>query len=147
MIAFHMTQTRIAKDLGLFEDARRSVRDVQLPTFSVDAKTSRESVDSSIHRELIYPHLYPPVCLPLSGVRACVRLSPSFTVHRSIRAALSSFKSHNRERWPHSAEIEFPSFRSLGNFRKKTYWKYLPRKRRWRRSLLLLLLWGLWIMD
>lgn len=114
MIAFHMTQTRIAKDLGLFEDARRSVRDVQLPTFS---STQRRHANPSTLPSIVNSFI-PSLsrCLS-SSLRACVRLSPSFTVHRSIRAALSSFKSHNR--WPHSAEIEFPSFRSLGNFRKK----------------------------
>lgn len=81
MIAFHMTQTRIAKDLGLFEDACRSVRDVQLPTFSSTTKTQRRHANPSTLPSIVNSFI--PISIPLSiflppTFRTCVRLSPSF---------------------------------------------------------------------
>lgn len=81
MIAFHMTQTRIAKDLGLFEDACRSVRDVQLPTFSSTTKTQRRHANPSTLPSIVNSFI--PISIPLSiflppTIRTCVRLSPSF---------------------------------------------------------------------
>lgn len=81
MIAFHMTQTRIAKDLGLFEDACRSVRDVQLPTFSSTTKTQRRHANPSTLPSIVNSFI--PISIPLSiflppTFRTYVRLSPSF---------------------------------------------------------------------
>lgn len=88
-------------------------------------------------RRLFHPswtHLSPslsPVYLSFSlqpSVRVSVFLLRS-TVHRSIRAALSSFKSHNRERGRIRLKLSFEVSARLGIFGKKTYWKYLARKR------------------
>lgn len=83
-----MTQTRIAKDLDLFEDACRSVRDVQLPTFSSTTKTQRRHANPSTLPSIVNSFI-PSLSIPLSiflplTIRTCVGLSRSFFYCPSI---------------------------------------------------------------
>ena len=114
-----MTRTRIAKDSGCpFEgDACRlaagSARDVQLRR-----RRGLTVKDVTRIRRLLHPlrtQLFLPLPLSLSLSLSRLSLSLPSPVHRSICAALSSFKSHN----PKLGRVQLKSSSCfLGNFQK-----------------------------